>query len=309
MSDCPAFVAFDLDASQRDRQLGIALAGEHDVGIGDDSESIAYLLAHIPRLRLAQARVHLDARDQESVGSVDLLPPAKVIIALVKNVGRAGFELGLTADLDIVDGRRRNLDATRNILPWMIHDVHLQAADTTIPFGPFAHLAQRDWARVDQPNHLGAFHSRGSIGFLRQHGEGFRENAHRTTCIRTRERRARNVPRPQMIMLMGVCLKGRFDSAQACDPAQLGTHHRDQMIPTFERLVVGIAVMPLDDFPKLPSINRFEELPKDAIHVLHARPFSVSRQPESIRFTLDLPGMRCGIVNHSRDSPDARGER
>src|SRR6266851_6370634 len=80
------------------------------------------------------------------------------------------------------------------------------------------------------------------------------------------------------------------------------------MIPTFERFVVGIAVMPLHDFPKLPSIDRFEEFPKDAIHVLHARPFSESRQPESIRFTLDLPGMRCGIVNHSRDSPALVGE-
>src|SRR6266852_50735 len=308
-SNRSAHVTFDLDASQRDRQLGTALAGKHDIGVGDDSEAVAYLLAHVPGLRHAQARVHLDARDEESLGGVDLLPPAKVIIALVKNVARTGFQLGLTADLDVIDGRRRNLDTTRDILAWMIDDVHLQAADTAIPFGPFAHLAQRDWARVDQPNHLGPFHSRVSIGLLRQHGEGFRENAHRTTCIRTRERRAGNVAHPQMIMLMGVCLKSRFDGAQACDPAQLGAHHRHKMFPAFERLVVGIAVMALDDFPKLPSINRFEELPKDAIHILHARPFSVSRQLESIRFTLDLPGMRCGIVNHSRDSPAASGAR
>jgi hypothetical protein len=106
-----------------------------------------------------------------------------------------------------------------------------------------------------------------------------------------------------MMMLMGVRLKGRFDSAQAGDPAQLSAHHRHEMLPAFERFVVGVIVMALDDFPKLPSINRLEQLPKDAIHVSHARPFSVSRQPESIRFTLDLPGMRCGIVNHSRDSP------
>jgi len=33
--------------------------------------------------------------------------------------------------------------------------------------------------------------------------------------------------------------------------------------------------MPLHNFPKLPSINRFEELPKDASHILHARSFSV----------------------------------
>src|SRR5450631_4550589 len=79
------------------------------------------------------------------------------------------------------------------------------------------------------------------------------------------------------------------------------------MIPAFERFVVGIAVMPLDDFPKFPPIDRFEEFTKDAIHVSHARLLSESRQPESIRFTLDLPGMRCGIVNHSRDSPARPG--
>src|SRR6266540_3537788 len=59
---------------------------------------------------------------------------------------------------------------------------------------------------------------------------------------------------------------------------------------------------------KLPPIDRFEKLPKDAIYAAHARPLSVSRQPESIRFTLDLPGMRCGIVNHSPDSPALAGE-
>src|ERR1700720_2597005 len=80
------------------------------------------------------------------------------------------------------------------------------------------------------------------------------------------------------------------------------------MIPAFERFVVGVTVMPLDDFPKLSSINRFQKLPKDAIHVMHARPLSESRQPESIRFTLDLPGMRCGIVNRSPDSPAQKGE-
>src|ERR1700730_15153706 len=122
--DHSAFVPPDLDASQRDRQLGIALAGEDDIGIGNDSESVACGLTPVPGLGLAQARVHLHARDEESVGSVDLLPPAKVIIALVENVGRAAFELGLTADLNVVDGRGRNLDATGDIVPRMIDDVH-----------------------------------------------------------------------------------------------------------------------------------------------------------------------------------------
>src|SRR5690349_18756985 len=109
-SDRAAFVALDLDTSQRDRQLGIALAGEHDVGVGDDSEAVADGLAHIPRLRLAQARAHLAARDEERLGIIDLLPPAEMVIALIEHVSHSGFELGLAADLDIVDSRRRNLD-------------------------------------------------------------------------------------------------------------------------------------------------------------------------------------------------------
>src|SRR5258708_12885344 len=59
---------------------------------------------------------------------------------------------------------------------------------------------------------------------------------------------------------------------------------------------------------KLPPIDRFEKLPKNAIYAAHARPLSESRQPESIQFVLDLPGMRCGIVNHSPDSPALAGE-
>src|SRR3984893_2422660 len=106
--------------------------------------------------------------NEESIGSADLLPPAKMIIALVENVGRAGFELRLTTDLHVVDGRWRNFDATGDIVARMIDDVHLHAADTTVPFGPFAHLAQWHRARVDQPNHFGSFHSRVSIGLLSQ---------------------------------------------------------------------------------------------------------------------------------------------
>src|SRR5450631_1677246 len=109
------------------------------------------------------------ACNEESLGSIDLLPPAEVIIALVEDIGRAGFELGLATDLNVVDGRWRNLDATGDIAARMIDDVHLHAADATVPFGPFAHLAQRNRARVDQPDHLGPLHPRVSIGLLSQH--------------------------------------------------------------------------------------------------------------------------------------------
>src|SRR6267154_3541929 len=112
-----------------------------------------------------------------------------------------------------------------------------------------------------------------------------------------------------MIMLMGIGIKGHFDPAQARDAAQLGADQRHQMIPAFERLVVGIALVPLHNSPKLPSIERFEEVPKDASKVSHARPLSESRQPESTRFTPDWSGMLRGIVNHSPDGPAQVGTK
>src|SRR5260370_9731053 len=78
------------------------------------------------------------------------------------------------------------------------------------------------------------------------------------------------------------------------------------MIPAFERLVVGIAVVSLHNSSKLPSIDRFEEVSKDAITVSHARPLSESRQPESTRFAPDWSGMLRDIVNHSPDTPAAK---
>ena len=90
-----------------------------------------------------------------------------------------------------------------------------------------------------------------------------------------------------MIMLMGVGVKSDFDPSQARDAAQLGTDQRHQMIPAFEGFVVGIAVMPLNNLSKLPSIDRFEEVSKNAIEVAHARSLSESRQPERIRFAPD----------------------
>src|SRR6202158_6341420 len=108
-----------------------------------------------------------------------------------------------------------------------------------------------------------------------------------------------------MIMLMRVGVKGDFGPTQTLYPTQLRADQRHQMIPALERLVVGIAVVPLHDLPKLPPINRFEEVYKDAIQISHARPLSESRQPESTRFTPDWSGMRRGIVNHSPDSPAA----
>ena len=264
-SDRPAFVTFDLDASQWDRQTGIALAGERYIGIGDDLEPIATGLAHVAMLCRAQARVGFDPRNQESLGGVDLLPPAKVIIAFVENVGGAGFEFGLTADLDVVDGRIRNLDATRTVVVRLIDDVQLHAANASIPGGPFTHLPQRDRTRINQPHHLAAFCPRAAVGLLRQHREGIGENIDRTPAIGIRQRRASNLADAEMVMLMRVGAEGKFEPAQACDAPQLRTHQRYHVIPAFERFVVGIPLMAIHNRAKSPLINRFEELSKDAM--------------------------------------------
>src|SRR5260221_8359942 len=82
-SDRATLVALDLDAPEFHWQSRIALADEHDVGIVDDPEAVADKLAYIAELRCAQARVHLDPRDEGRVGSVDLAPPPEVIVTLI----------------------------------------------------------------------------------------------------------------------------------------------------------------------------------------------------------------------------------
>src|SRR5215813_4396365 len=73
--DDTALVAPDADAAQRDRQAGIAFAGEDDVGVVDDAEAVADLLAHEAAPARAPAGVGLRTRDEEGRGFVDLAPP------------------------------------------------------------------------------------------------------------------------------------------------------------------------------------------------------------------------------------------
>ena len=81
------------------------------------------------------------------------------------------------------------------------------------------------------------------------------------------------LPTSEMIMLMELALKASFKPAQTCDAAQLRAHQRHHMIPALERFVVGIPLVAIHNLPKLPPIDRFEELSKDAITILHARHF------------------------------------
>src|SRR6187455_99476 len=139
--DPAAAVALDLDASQRDRQAGVAFADEPDLGIIDDGEAVADAVAHRPEAAGAQAHVGLRTRDEETTGIIDLPPPVEAAIALVVDIGHAGFDLHLPANLDVVDVGRRNLDAMRHVAGRIVDHVHLYTAE--LPFAPLAQLAQR----------------------------------------------------------------------------------------------------------------------------------------------------------------------
>src|SRR5947207_510639 len=81
------------------------------------------------------------------------------------------------------------------------------------------------------------------------------------------------------------------EAAQALDAAELREYQRHQVIPALERLVVGVAVVLLHDRLQPLLVEQLEKASKDANVRGHARPLSVSRQPESSRFTPVRSGM------------------
>src|SRR5439155_27159366 len=91
-------------------------------------------------------------------------------------------------------------------------------------------------------------------------------------------------------------VEASLEPAQAVEMAELGIDQSHQMIPALERLVVSVSIEPLHDRLKLPSIDRLEKMPEDAIPEAHARPFCVSTtrkgRCESVR-----PSMHRDIVN------------
>ena len=238
---------------------------------------------------LDRAKTDADLRpgNEESPAIIDLLPPVEAAIALVKHVGRAGLDWGLTADLDIIDVRSRHLDAGRDIALWIVDDVQLHAADTAVPRRPAANLAERDRTGIDQAHHLHAFTPQLARGHRRQRRKGLRENADRTAGIGIGQRRARQLAGPQMIVVLRIGVEASHHPTQTVVTAELGIDQRHQVIPALERLVVGIPIQTIHNCLKLPSIDRFKEPSKNATAKSHARP-SVSRQPEKT----DLPRFR-----------------
>jgi len=199
------------------RRSGIAnlespLAGEHDIIIGDDSEAVAYDLAHVPgTFVLRKAGVSTLTRvTKKALVALILLPPAKMIVAPCRR------RRSRPASSSVLDGRSRR--------PLMVEIRHLDAnaghrspddrrrasscrGCAPFPFGPiYTSCSPGIGLESIKPDHPGPLQTReASISLPRQHGERLREkNAGRTPRIRIRERRASDpCTTPKLIMLMG----------------------------------------------------------------------------------------------------------
>ena len=72
-------------------------------------------------------------------------------------------------------------------------------------------------------------------------------------------------------MVMRIGVETGLQRAQAVKAGQLRVNQRHQVIPTLERLVVGIAIMRGHNLRKPPSVDRFKQADKNAIGKPHAR--------------------------------------
>ncbi len=221
-------------------------------------------------------------------------------IGLVEDKDCTRLDRHRLADLDIVDGRGRDLDAPRVIGRGIVDDVELETARAPIPLGPTHDLLERDWGRIDEPQHLGTLPLQRMIRQAGEHGEGLREDRDGPARVGIRQRRASHRTGPEMIVMMRMGVPDGLESAQALNAAKLGEREHDEMVPAPERFVVGVSVVPLHRRLEPAPRDRFEKAGKDAMAVLHARFPPESRQPEGNWLAPVLPGMR---LRHSDSFP------
>jgi hypothetical protein len=255
--DDASVVPPELDAAKWDRQSCMALADELDLMVGDDLEAVAAALAVGALLCGAKGHVHLLPCNEESLAIIDLPPPAEVTIAFVEDVSCTCLDRGLLTNLDVVDVGRSDLDAGWDVADRIVDDVQLHAANAAVPLRPLADFAERDRARIDQPHHLRSLAPDLPIGHVGQHRKGLRKNRDWTAGVGVRQRRAGEFARTQMIMVLTIRIEGRLQRPKAFNAGQLRVNQCDQMIPALEALVIGIAIVPIHNLLKLPSIDRF----------------------------------------------------
>src|ERR1700686_4460482 len=118
-----------------------------------------------------------------------------------------------------------------------------------------------------------------------------------------------------MIVMMRIRVEAGLKPAQTVSTAELSEDQGHQMIPTLERLVVGVPLAFVHNRLKPPPIDRFKKTPKDAIAIAHARPFlSLDNRKGSVcadtaehapRHSESFPGQPCRLRGEvgSRSDP------
>jgi hypothetical protein len=157
--------SLDHEAAQSHRQGRIALAGEAHLGVVEHGEIIALRQRDGALADDVEAHIGLGSGEEDRALVGDRGPPAIMAIALVKDIGRPLLDRDRAADLGVVDVGIGDVEDARTVGLRVKDDVHLQAADAPVRFGPVAQLAERDRRRIDQLHHGGAVASADRVGW------------------------------------------------------------------------------------------------------------------------------------------------
>src|SRR6202022_4693918 len=162
-----------------------------------------------------EAHVGLGSGDEDRALLSDRGPPAIVAIALIKDIARPRLDRDRAPDLGVVDVGIGDVEDARIIGLRVKDDMHLQAADAPVRFGPTAQFAERNGGRIDQLDHRRAVASRLPIELAGHPAEGLGEEPNRAPFVRIAQGRAHQRTAAQMVMMLTVGVPTRFQAAQA----------------------------------------------------------------------------------------------
>jgi hypothetical protein len=141
----------------------------------------------------------------------------------------------------------------------IVNHVHLHAADAAIGFGPVADLAERDGGGIDQAQQKVAIAAGLAIQLGGDQAESLGKHRHGAAFAGIRQRRTPQRCAAQVIVVLDIGIPALQQAAQAPGAAQLGIDQRHQMIPASERLVIGVAIVPVDDRLERPPVDDFQQ--------------------------------------------------
>ena len=228
-------------------------------------------------LDLSAVGVGLEAGDEEGPGADDVLPPGKVDIALVEDVGRAWLDGDGAADGDVAPLWRGNGEADRQFGGGVEDEVELEAAQPGVGFGEGeAPVTKRDAGGVDDPDEGPAFAAQARRGLRHQMPAEIGEGRRRALRRGVAEGRASRWPEAEMVERGRVAGERFLDLAQAVEPGELGEQKRLEMALAGPRRAaladMPVAVMLRHDAVHDASIERFQKTAEDAINQGHGGP-------------------------------------